>query len=579
MANAGCGSRFRQPEMLSGWARAMRRAHVIGGILLPLALGLAQAPKETTVSGMVVNSATGQPVSGALVVLTPGIRSDALGPNQNEDGDIAPARVRPPTTLPQPEPPKRVLTDVGGRFSFSVPAVVSAQLQITRRGFLSENGVDAASVFLNRDDLAKGEAVTVKLTPLGAVTGTVRNEDGEPLPSVGVQVMHTTIRNGRKAITHGLTDFTDDRGVYRLWYLAPGPAYLRVVGRQGTATLVGDFPQLPYSDHTYGPVYYPAATTLETAESVRIKPGETIHADFSVAARPAYKVRGILRNGRPDLRTNIRLLRGNDTMGNRILLNRSAESYEVDDVTPGAYVIQAWASAAGVSLFGETQVVVSDGDVPGVQIVMNTGVDVQGTVQLPAAGPGPAGRNFAVVQAIYNDPNRLPVGSGPISGRPDDSGNFTLHNLFPGSYTIQFSPASGYVQSAWIGSADVLAGGLTIGTDAPPDPLKIVVSPGGGVIEGVVEGFAQGAMTRVAFVRRYGSSILPFVGYVMPDGSFRQSNLAQGEYQIYAWPASREVEYFSAAALAGLARTPVSVSLEANAHERVTVKLAPEAER
>jgi hypothetical protein len=214
----------------------------------------------------------------------------------------------------------------------------------------------------------------------------------------------------RKVISEGANKNTDDLGGYRLWDLSPGLIYLKVVGRRGTWTGVGGLTQMSLSDEAYGPMYYPSAATRAETQPLRIRAGETLQADFVVQGHKAYKVKGVLQNLTQYTRPSVRLLRGDDAVGGRAAVNISNGSFEISDVTPGAYLVQAYSSNSTTPVLGEAAVTVSDGDVSGLVTAKNSGVDVNGTIEFPPEPSGVHGvrRRSATVQAQHNAPNYLP---------------------------------------------------------------------------------------------------------------------------------------------------------------------------
>jgi hypothetical protein len=566
---------------------------VFGLLLISLSSLLqAQTPENQEISGTVVNSVTGQPISGALIILQPGIREGPITefsgrtPTQEE--------IRKYLATWKEEPTQRLLTDGSGQFLFRIHST-TAQLSVSRRGFRSETGGDNASVSIAPPKLR--DAV-VKLVPLAAIQGRVLNEDGEPLSGMTVELIYINIRNGRKTTRVDANKNTDDLGEYRLWDLSPGLAYLKFVGRSTTARGLANPSAVSLPEETYGSLYYPSAFSRAEAQPIRIHPGETIRADFAVTAHKSYKIRGTLRNITAYGRPTIRLMRDDDQVGVRTYVNASSGLFEMSDVTPGHYVLLAYATDSNTSVFGETVVTVGEGDVAGINVTLGLGVDIKGVVQLPAESSNyikdqtGISRRSATVQALNDSADRPPVSMVQMQAPIDREGNFTFHNIFPGRYTITVQSRESYVASIQAGSVDVLHDGLTVGAGEPPE-LKIVLNSGGGSIECKVEGLEPGAMATVAFVPANRSSFIPvsyarsFInpGFSNPalisaDPSVaKMSNLAPGEYKVFAWPFKREVEYYNPAALEALRANGVSVYLKDGTEEKVTVKLAPAEEQ
>jgi hypothetical protein len=69
---------------------------------------------------------------------------------------------------------------------------------------------------------------------IAAVSGTVSDEAGEPVVGVEIRVFERRYLAGRKRLVAGGTQFTDDRGVYRLGTLPPGDYIVAFVSREVT---------------------------------------------------------------------------------------------------------------------------------------------------------------------------------------------------------------------------------------------------------------------------------------------------------------------------------------------------------
>jgi hypothetical protein len=180
---------------------------------------MAPPPAETgtgAISGVVVDAASGAPLSGVLVNLSKPSRST----------------VRPQT---------RQVTDQKGRFVFvNLPANNSYSLSASRPGYLeggyrSENGAGGSiSLIVVRE----GEWVRdtrIALSRPGAISGTVIDERGEPVVGVYVRVLLRLRIQGRDELASGPVTTTDDRGMYRVAGLIPGRYVMQVPSIQASA--------------------------------------------------------------------------------------------------------------------------------------------------------------------------------------------------------------------------------------------------------------------------------------------------------------------------------------------------------
>src|SRR5579863_531683 len=183
------------------------------------------------VSGRVVNSATGQPVAGAQVVLR--VSYAIYGFHERE------------SDRPLPGDVARAVTDESGRFAIEFdPSAPPSRLFVAREGFRSQDNQDIATVALRADELSD---ITVLLRPQSVIRGRVVNRAGEPLAGITVVAIRVEIQDGRRQWRNYSSAVTDGTGEYRLPTLAPGAYYLQAGGSGQSA------------GQAYGPLFYPAA--------------------------------------------------------------------------------------------------------------------------------------------------------------------------------------------------------------------------------------------------------------------------------------------------------------------------------
>jgi len=289
-------------------------AGVLGfGLAGPTLSALPQAPPPTiygsgAISGVVTDGVTRLPVEGALV---------HLGTAEARGGPGARPRQR---------------TDARGRFIFQrLPAYDMYGLQVSRHGYFDAGFRSAPAVVTSsRIALREGEWLAkadVTLWPPAAISGTVRDERGEPMVGVAVRSVMQVPVAGRARLATGAAVMTDDRGMYRLANLKPGRYFVHVpsvqitlpdgtapiggarfpaepltllrsddAGRSdGLSLLVGYFPTpLPGSGTTaYPMMYHPSARTLDEAEAVSVNYGDLrANVDVTLALVATVRISG-----------------------------------------------------------------------------------------------------------------------------------------------------------------------------------------------------------------------------------------------------------------------------------------------
>ncbi|HXU88581.1 MAG TPA: carboxypeptidase-like regulatory domain-containing protein, partial [Methylomirabilota bacterium] len=171
----------------------------------------------TVVRGRVV-SATGGVVAGALVRLTQQARSGGATTRSDRDGRFAFADVVPG------------------------PFLIGA----SKNGFSSEGSPFGRLITVT----ATGADAELTLTPWGSVTGRVVDELGEPVQGAAMQLLRLQFKDGQRRLVSAFTRTTDDRGVFRIFGVAPGQYILSAsAGDVSTAELPG-----------YTRTFYPGVT-------------------------------------------------------------------------------------------------------------------------------------------------------------------------------------------------------------------------------------------------------------------------------------------------------------------------------
>jgi len=423
-------------------------------------------------------------------------------------------------------------------------------LWVSHAGFRTEDNQDTATLTLRP---ASANHVTVRLVPQSMVQGRIVNLEGEAVRGIRVHAIRVDIRDGRRQLQPvPVSQFTDDRGEYHLENLSPGSYYLRAAGPG------------------YGPVYYPSAPSLEAARFLRIVPAQKLSADFQVEARHGYQIRGRVANMPVRRRVSVRLLRDGDVLDNQVAVHGDSGVFEINDVASGSYVVQAYIPDLLPLFIGELAVEVGERDLVGATVALQSGTDVAGRVDFSGVQ-----ERYALVYATRVNSTPLPVSGRAPTATVTPDGRFVFRNLSPGKYevTVHAFPDS-YVSSILSGTTDVQAEGLTIGRNGPPD-LKITLQPVGGRIEGLVESDHADGPFNVVLVHKQGAAQIPTVVRAS-QGRFRAAGLAPGQYTLFAWHESRNLEYRNAWVLSGLAAYAVSLTLGQGEIKNIALTPVPE---
>jgi hypothetical protein len=461
-------------------------------LLFSAALGLAQQTATRTITGIVVNSVTGEPISRALV------------------------------QLPRPGSAFSAFTGADGRFSIEgVPVQGTPFLSVQKPGF---SGAQSPAV--------AGE-IRVNLVPDGKIGGHVLDPDGDPIDHLPVELLTSQIQQGRKIwVQHGLTS-TDEDGVYSFATLPAGRYLLR--------TLIHPFPGTDPSAPplVYAPRYYPGAADLASAQAIAVTAGQDSTVDFSLQPEYAFTVSGSVSGLPPDAVA----LQLSDDHGQQLTfegstLDRRTGKFRLEHIPSGSWSV-------GLGLLARQDFTVNGADVSGLQLV------VQPLISIPISLKR-SGRRFTQVQLIpsqgtgpvnYSAVPRLPVPPG------DSDVLMLISNVPPGRYQVVVGDTgSECVASATSGSTDLRRDDLIVSPGSQPEPIQISIDSNCATLSGsVTASGGQGAHGFAVAVPDGAQAGAKFT--VFADGKFMLTGVSPGSYQIYALSDLNDLEYANPEAL------------------------------
>jgi protocatechuate 3,4-dioxygenase beta subunit len=222
------------------------------------------------IAGRVVDAHTGEPIAGARV---------------NVNWVNPPRATRAAMLDPRIPPPGLRGTDAAGRFEYSGVGPGRFRLSVSAPGYLgSAIGKQAAWEGFTSSvehELAPSERLTdlvIRMWPTGSISGTVRDERGEPVVKATVELLKRVEERGHRTWRRDFSrGETDDRGRYRLGGLVlnisgtltlPGPAageYLVLVRPAAPAVGASVFD---------GPVFAPGVRLAAAAQTIVLGDGE-----------------------------------------------------------------------------------------------------------------------------------------------------------------------------------------------------------------------------------------------------------------------------------------------------------------
>src|SRR5215510_333597 len=409
-----------------------------------------------------------------------------------------------------------------------------------------------------------GQPVTITMMRGGVITGKVTSATGDPIIRIAVRAIRVRDENGRPDNT-AVGNFrpqrmTDDRGVYRLYGLAPGSYLISA----GGGNMNSSRQATPY--HGRMTIYHPSATR-DAATEVKVIGGDEVSGvDIRYRGESGYaisgKITGVSRAGSQETGTNISLR--NPATGAIIattFLRPEVDTtgYAFYGVPNGEYLIMSTRGGFNApSSMSATprRVTVNGRDVTGFDLTLSPNAAIEGTVTIEkvssaekCVNPRESFLEEVVVRAKRDD-------AGEKTDPPysfysamnfiglNDKGVFAIRNLRPGRHRIDAELPS----ENWYLKTMTMA-------DATPanDPRNGIILKSGERVAGLTITLATGAAGLKGKITPAGDAGLPsrLRAHLVPaeplakddllrfaetlvesNGSFSFVNLAPGKYLI-----------------------------------------------
>jgi hypothetical protein len=303
-------------------------------------------------AGQVVDVPAGRPVAQAIVTLS----GRMAGPT--------------PRTLTQGP----ITTDAQGRFAFGSLPAGTYSVQASRAGYILWQ---AMPVVLDEDSRVLD--VRPRLIQQASISGTLRDENGDPVVGTSVIAFRSFTYNGRPSLQPSQPARSDDRGVYRFGAIAPGDYVVCACGRDpipfdglllttlasepvqlinvaARALAMGsDAVSLDATLRTYPPTLYPNSQSLSRATRFTLAPGEERSGiDITLDLVRATRVSGrVLGAPGPVVAGGLRLVPAVDADAGYELLSlppmlvQPDGRFDFTSVPPGQYRFMATATSTG----------------------------------------------------------------------------------------------------------------------------------------------------------------------------------------------------------------------------------------
>ena len=477
-------------------------------------LSYGQSPAASscpcTLSGTVADAVSGQPVIHALVRLAGNSRA--------------------------------ALSDSEGRFQFEDLSAGSVTVLANKPGYLGLN-VGSRSRSMCSVDLPDAHSVALKLTPESIVAGEVTDEDGSPLEGFSVKALIRSSGEERLDQDQRHTTLTDDEGKFRIAGLPPGSYVLEVTDTQSPA-FSGSRKSAPPMG--YPTVFYPVADDLSSAVPLKLLPGKTMQANFTLRREPYIQLSGTVSGFGPQGHVFVTLLDSSGARENsEIIFDSSSGSFHTKWISPGRYTLIAQSSLA-VSVDVSRMFSFASLHVDAMSNLSGLRLTLQHTLDVPVVIhglPAPTAEelhSLPLFLALVSKELTIP-GYFPASSASEDN-QARFRGVAPGTYELRVQPNGAYyAESATWGSIDLLHSDLVLESSASIPPIEVVVRDDGAILDGTVVSGDNPIPAQVVLLSE--RSRKPQLVNIDSSGRFGIAGLAPGTYRVFAVDSTSGVDY------------------------------------
>jgi hypothetical protein len=505
-----------------------------------------QSGQQSSISGRVLDSMTGAPLSGARVM-------------RLVDG---------PPTEPGPRKILQTRTDQDGKFILEGLDPGTFHVGMSRNGYVPQN------LTYSLKPGERFDSGDVRFEAKGIIVGRVLDANGSPRVQAQVQPFSYHYLGGVRRLLARPGILTDDRGEFRLSELEPGQ-YLLNISPSTAHESAPPPPALQATSGMLGAVLYPGVLTLADAEVIGLKSGETLHLkDTVVSSRSFRPIRVRVTNKSQET------IEGVDVR----IVNKTALA-TLEDID-AVFSLGFWEASSGNAVQntklepGADLTTIFLPQSPGDYEVVARGKATSGIIAT-AVRIGFAGESQDVELTL---PGRF---AGPVTCRSilpegvaelkrEDGVSISFRNAFNDTFTcpemfpefrkgpLQLRPGQYDTQSVWLpnrnwyvasarqGTRDVLAEGIQLTEDATD--LELRIASGAATLQGKVinKGATPVHGAVIALMPEFAvppGKVALALQYARSDqsGNFKIDGIIPGKYRVFAWRAVRRDSFAGSA--------------------------------
>ncbi len=403
-------------------------------------------------------------------------------------------------------------TDRDGRFSFENLKPRRYKVYVRYAGYVLPEEFDTVNE--NQKTYTVNRQLNFIVRKGGAITGKIADGNGQPIVNLRVHAVRVRDEFGQRITAQEFAiyspqNFTDDRGIYRIFGLTAGNYLIYVGGADSYSEQ-----NLVTKDSS--PAYYPS-DSIDTAEEIRVGFGqETAAIDINFRRIQGFRITGIIRGANPNASNDggVTISLFNIANGVRIVQTQTAERdgkyiFKVEQIPDGEYEIRAFQfGERGIFSKNSFQKIkIKGADVSGLVVDLKPLGSIKGNVFVEknsnltdvekCAKNVETSLTSMIIKFDSSAEEKSVLSSLESieqndSSAPEENGEFEINCLEGGRYFLKASIFNEdlYVKEIFqpISAKEKrdLSGGLSLGTSENLNNVKIIISGGAAKIKGKI---------------------------------------------------------------------------------------------
>ena len=456
--------------------------------------------------------------------------------------------------------PQSTRTDATGAYAFTSVTPGNYVLGAQHSGFI--NGFFMRTVNGSGPETIRvqpGETVSkidVRLLAAAVISGTVLDEDNQPLEGAQVSAVRMRYQKGGQQIEQPLKSvMADDQGNFRLYGLPEGNYFVRVDNRN-----MG----MGNGDATFRSAYYPGTPNIESAQRLKASGGaETSGVRFAIGTQSTFTISGsIIDNSDSAGQRRYMVAAMRTSEGETIGLSNQAtndSSFAIHGVPSGDYLLTARSMTPSAPIQiagpnGTTQVSqrmnsgvayvrVSDSDARA-NITISSTAEVGGKIIIENS----TGQSISGIRVTLQSQNM--AGAGSFNASADQNGAFKIPNVQTGSYVFSIAGRTDmYLKQAACSGRDYTYQPLTIDSGLTISDCSLILATDTAVMTGQVLDSNKPVPDMVVIAVPQSLALRHIARYTLTantdaNGAFKISGMIPGDYLVFAVPKDDEQSYF-----------------------------------